>query len=348
MRVVRASAGLLLTAAVSMAATVVLPVATASATTLTPPAVKTNWYWAEKSPVVGGSALPALPDPADAAANVPAGDVSVGLTDPSVSAQDRVAAIGLDLTTVPLGATFSRFTMTVPLDAASPAVQTETARISACENIDVFQDATGPTALAKAPPISSLSCVAGVFDAAKGYTFDLTAMANDWSGGAPSDGVSLIPTAGAKPFTVVLKGKNGITTVVDYALPATVISDPAVDVPPAPEVAVVPPLLPRADLPGFAPSVPDASVQQPLVTAPLLPQPQVNPAPSARRIIASAGYVAPTGVPSTNWWLALLVGLTLLGLTRVVLADPMAPAPVDARRRRFADVVRAGSTTAQH
>ena len=50
-------------------ATLGLPVGAASAGSVQPPVVKTNWYWAEKAPVVGGNALPTLPDAADAAAN---------------------------------------------------------------------------------------------------------------------------------------------------------------------------------------------------------------------------------------------------------------------------------------
>jgi hypothetical protein len=41
------------------------------------------------------------------------------------------------------------------------------------------------------------------------------------------------------------------------------------------------------------------------------------------------------------WWLGFLALLGLLGLAAVVLGDPLAPVPLDPRRRRFADVVRA-------
>jgi len=58
-------------------------------------------------------------------------------------------------------------------------------------------------------------------------------------------------------------------------------------------------------------------------------------------VAASAPYHQGALVPSGAWWLGFLALLGLLGLAAVVLGDPMAPVPLDARRRRVADVVRA-------
>ncbi|MCU1595787.1 MAG: hypothetical protein JWO12_3179 [Frankiales bacterium] len=315
----------------------------ALAATATPPVVSSNWYWAEKAPSANGQALPALPDQADAASGVPAGDLGVGLIADQAAPADKVAAVGFDLTTVPLGATFSRFQVTVPVDPAGTNAQSAPPDISACENIDSFADAPGPSPLASAPPVSLPSCVKGKLDAAKGYVFDLTTMANDWSFGAPSLGITLRPTStgpGTAPFSIALQGKNGIRTAAEYALPTAVVAPPADNPPAAPEVAplpavqggglvAAPPVLPSVDLPA-----PEA--------APALPQPQVNPAPQAAAPATRAtGLVepAPSSTPSTGFWLALLAGAGLLALTRVVLNDPMAPEAADPRRRRFAQVV---------
>jgi hypothetical protein len=313
-----------------------------------PPVVATNWYWSQAAPTVEGNTLPVGP-PAQAS-GVADGDLGVGYLSEQAGNPDKVAAVGFDLSAIPLGSTFSRFVVTVPLDAAATQVQSGTPELSACENIDAFADGTGPTDLAKAPPISLASCVKGTFVAAVGkaggYVFDLTAVANDWSGGAPVNGVTLrpatSPAATPSPFTLSLLGKNGITTEATWSPAVTA----APEVPASPDLPL--PAVAPAPLSGgvaLPPAVPQVEGPAPL-TAPLQPAPQVNPLPQVVPITpAASAYVPGSLVPSTVWWLGLLGLGGLLALTHVVLSDPMAPVVADARRRRFADVVRARVTT---
>jgi hypothetical protein len=311
--------------------------------TVKPPVVKTNWYWAEKSPTVAGMPTGTLPAEAEAGANVPAGDLAVALVSSDVSPADKVAAIDLDLTTIPLQSTFSSFTLTVPLDADATQVMGAQPDLAACENIDAFADGPGAEDLAKAPPISAPSCVKGVFDPAKGYTFTLTTMANDWSFGAPAFGISLVPgtvAAGTPGYSIALKGKNGIVTSATYAAPAVAApaAPPAVEVPPATVPQAPVPGLPQisSGVPGLTPSVPDVSVPAPQ-TAVTVPDPQTLAIQQAPVRVVASGFVAPSTRPTTGFWLALLLGVVLLGAAAVVFGDPLAPAPVDARRRRFAN-----------
>ena len=336
---------------VSAAPVSAAPAAGVQATvTATPPAVSSNWYWAEKAPAPGGNALPALPAPADPASGVPAGDLGVGLVADQAAPADKVAAVGFDLTTIPARSVFTRFTVTVPVDSGATQAQTAQPALSACENIDSFLDGTGPTDMSKAPPVSLPSCVKGVFDAKRGYVFDLTTMANDWSFGAPSAGISLRPTTtapGTAPFSVALKGKNSITTAAEYTAPE-VAAVPAATSPGAPVVAAPPAVSTGTSGGGVAlpPAVPVDTLPAPQA-APAAPAPQVNPAPQAAPVaIQASAFVPGDPTPSAGWWLGLLGVLALLGLTAVVLGDPMAPVVVDARRRRFAGVVRARTQVA--
>jgi hypothetical protein len=190
---------------------------------LQPPAVSASWYWAERAPLVAGMQAPTLPEQAAMAADVPAGDLGVGYVNSNLAPADKVAAVGFDLTAIAMGSTFSRFTVTVPVDAGATQVQTAQPDLVACENIDAFVDGTAGGPLAEAPPVSDPSCVKGVFDAGKGYVFDLTTMANDWSFGAPSLGITLkplTPSTTTPLFSVVLKGKNSITTQAAFTGPA--------------------------------------------------------------------------------------------------------------------------------
>lgn len=298
-----------------------------------PPAVSTAWFWNEKTITVQGQSLPTLPDQANAASGVPDGDLGVGYVAGQLSPVDKVAAVDFDLTSIPVGATFSLFSMKVPLDAAANQAQTGTADISACENIDAFTDGTAPQEMSKAPPIAAPTCVKGVF-AGGSYTFDLTTIANDWSVGTPEYGISIRPTVldttEQRPFSIALGGKNAITTKVSWSSPPVAVN-PGPVVPAPVTTPVAPPVLSGGGTLPAPPVIPEP--------APVVPQPQANPAPETPAI-SNAAYTPPTFVPTTLWWFALLGLGGLLVLSWLIQNDPLVPAPVDARRQRFARAVR--------
>lgn len=315
----------------------------AQAGTGRPSVLGTAWFWNEKSLSAQGQTLPTLPEPADAASGIPAGALGVGYLTDQLSAADKVAALTFDLGAIPAGSSVTRFQLTVPLAQGAPQVQSGTAAISACENIDVFTPGPAPQGLDKAPPVSDPSCVPGRFTSGTGYVFDLTAMANDWSLGAPSLGVSLRPTlldvTSARPFSVALAGKGSISTAAAWdppAAPAAVLPaeqpGPAAPAAPAvPEPAALPGTVPGALAPVAAPA-----------PAPLLDQPSLAPTPQP---VALTPVALPRSLrPGSRFWLGVLGVVTLLGLAFLVQSDPMAPPAVDARRRRFAQVVRSGTS----
>jgi len=314
---------------------------TAHAETGTPQAVKTGWYWAEKTAITPVTTLPTLPDAANPASNVPDGDLGVGYLTDQLTTRDKSAAVDFDLTSIPTGALFSSFQVTVPVDGA--ANNLGTAAISACENIDTFSEALGPQDMAKAPPYATPTCVPGVLNAANAFVFDLTAVANEWSQGTPEQGISIVPTLLAttdmRPFSVALKGKNDISVKATWTPAPPQISDPGTTdpvLPPVPNVVAPPPI--QSGGGGVLPTVPDVGAPQP-VTVPQAPQPQANPVPEAVAI-TKAAYTPRTLVPSTVWWVAVLAVGGLLGLAYLTQSDPLVPVKVDPRRARFARAVR--------
>lgn len=318
------------------------PVAMASparAESSQPQAVKAAWYWAEKATATPVTTLPTLPDPANTASNVPDGDLGVGYVLEQLSSKDKMAAVDFDLTSIPVGATFSSFVVTVPVDPAATTVGTPD--ISACENIDTFTESVAPQALAAAPPYAAPTCVKGAL--VKGsWTFDLTVMANEWSQGTPEFGVSLVPTllptTDMKPFSTALKGKNAITTKASWTAPVTEPTTP--DVPAAPPPAPVPVVAPPPVLSGGGGTLPvQPVVDQPAVVAPPAPAPQTDPSPQAVAI-RPAAYAPRSLTPSTQWWIALLAVGVLLALAWITQNDPLVPAAADPRRARFARAVR--------
>ena len=201
--------------------------------TLTPATLTQNWWWAEAKPTVNGTALPAGP-PA-MASGVPDGDLGVGYAADKGGSPDKVAGLSFDLNNVPLDSVFRTFTVTVPLDPAARQVANGKPALSACENIEAFKNGPGAEDIAKAPAISAPSCLAGKFvakiGAAGGYVFDITSFANDWAGGAPSDGITLRPTKPAtgnpEPFSLSLLGKSKVVVAASYAPPVTAPVAPA-------------------------------------------------------------------------------------------------------------------------
>jgi hypothetical protein len=314
----------------------------AAAATSAPPVVKASWYWNAKTLTTPVETLPTLPEPADAASGVPAGDLGVGYVAETLSSVDKVAAVDFDLTQIPAGSSFSSFTLTAPLDPAATQVQATPADVSACENIDVFTETSGPQDLQHSPPVALPTCVKGLLkDGA--YTFDLTAIATEWSQGTPAVGITIRPTVldttSQRPFSIALQGKNAMKTAASWTAPVveTPVTEPVEQ--PVPAV-VLPPLTGGGGTGGgVLPIVPDVVAPQ---VPGVAPQPSAAPAPQAAAF-QPAAYVPRSMVPSSLWWLALLGMGAILALAWVTQSDPLVPAPADPRRQRFARAVRAAS-----
>jgi hypothetical protein len=293
-----------------------------------------SWYWAEQA---GVGPLPA--GAPREASGVPAGDLGVSYTNDV----DKVAALGFGLSAVPTSAVFTTFTVTMPLDPAgqqltSPAA---TPQLSACAALDPIADGQDPGPLSAAPTQNSVGCVDGKFDAGKStWTFELSSFATDWAASGSGAGVVVRPKPGdATQFNYAFLGKKDIKVVADYTAAVAPVTAPA----PAPAAPVdtgggfvaAPPL--DSGTTPVAPLAPAA--------APVAPQPQVLPPAAPAVAPATTPVASATTVdamrPTGAFWLALLGLGALLLLLGLVLGDPMDPIVLDARRRRFADVVRA-------
>src|SRR5207253_1130621 len=141
---------------------------------------------------------------------------------------------------------------------------------------------SGPQDLQHSPPVALPTCVKGVL-AGGAYTFDLTAMANEWSQGTPAVGVTIRPTAldttEQRPFSIALQGKNAMKTAASWTAPAPV------EQPVTAPVEQPLPTVPLAPLTGgggtgggvSGPILPDVVAPQ----VPTAPQPSAAPAPQA-------------------------------------------------------------------
>jgi hypothetical protein len=291
-----------------------------------------SWYWAEQA---GVGPLPA--GAPREASGVPAGDLGVSYT----TDVDKVAALAIGVSSAPTGALFDVFSVTMPLDpAAHQLVPPNGApKLSACPALDPVVDGADPGALTAAPTQNTVECVEGKFDAGKStWTFELASLATDWASGVPANGIVIRPKPGdATQFNYAFLGKKDIKIEASYSAPVSPVTAPVVAPPADSGSGFVP-------APSFnSGSVPVAPIQP---VTPVAPQPQVMPPPAP---VVAAPATAPAAAmvqvdalrPSGSFWLALLGLGALLLLASFVLGDPMDPIVLDARRRRFADVIRA-------
>ena len=291
-----------------------------------------SWYWAEQS-AVGPAPVGAPRD----ASGVPAGDLGVAYT----TDVDKMTALSFAVDGVPDGATFTSFTVTMPLDPAAQQLANGTPQIVACPALDPVPDGKDPGALPETPTQNSVGCADGKYDGKGAWVFDLSAIAVDWAGQS-ANGVVVRPKPGdATPFNYAFLGKKDIKVAAEFSLPTAPVAEPA-PAPPADAGAGVaqPPTgfdsgSANVGAPALAPVNPPVAAPQPQVMPPAAP---VVAAPAA----APAAQVTVDALrPQASFWLALLGIVVLLVLTGLVLGDPMAPVAFDARRRRFADIVRA-------
>ena len=308
-----------------------------------------SWYWAGTSPQANGTALPASV-PGELS-NVPAGDRGVGFT----NQVDKVTALAFATMGLPVGATFSTFAVRLGLDPAVHQLANGVPSLVACEATAPVPANVEGGALATAPDANVAVCAPGILDpATQTYTFELQAMATRWAAGSTPYGVVVRPPVGTTtPFSYAFRPDATYVVSARYT-PAVAVAEPVVT-PTAASQTVVPPtaaepppmsfpggaLLPVLTAPA-APAVLPALVADPvLAPAVALAQPVVGPAQGlsvVRRVVVGES-LRPTAA-------FLLAGLGLAGLlaaAAVVLGDPMAPVAPDARRRRFAQVVRARS-----
>lgn len=294
-----------------------------------------SWYWAEQTLSAPEAGQLPIGTPREAS-GVPAGDLGVSYT----TDVDKVTAIGLGVSGAPAGAIFDRYTVTMPLDPAAEQLAPPNAapQLSACAALDPIVDGADPGPLTAAPTQNSVECVDGKFDAGKStWTFELSALATDWASGVPANGVVVRPKPGdATQFNYAFLGKKDIKVEASYTVPAAPVTTPVAPVDSGSGVVQAP----SFDS-GSAPLVPVQPV------TPVAPQPEVLPPPAPAPTVAAPVTTRAAAVqvdalrPSGQFWLALLGFAVLLLLAGIVLGDPMDPVVVDARRRRFADVIRA-------
>ncbi len=304
----------LISGAVAVAAFFPVSMPAAYADQSTENAATGAWFWREQvSGAVPGAGVPYPAAIPLGLSGVPAGALAVAKTPDAPS--DKETYLSWDLTTVPLDATITSFTFSVPMntDPSAPQLDALGPLIQACSPKGGWGADEGAAYSIK-PENDCSEPQIGVFDeATKSFKFDVTDYAKNWIT-LDNFGVALVPTPESNPFQVIFLDAASVKAVIAYdALPI---------LPELPEVLPPPDTSGSvgggdSSLGGFAPPVdPVPSAQPaPVVPAPVRPVTRLNALPAAHNS------------PNASFWLAALGVVALLGFTSLILGDPdVAPA----------------------
>lgn len=294
-----------------------------------------SWFWASQTANTVPNA-PALPPEAN---GVPKGNLAVaykGETEEDadknkIARPDKETYLAWDVYFLPEGSTVDSFTFTMFLNpdaeqlfgpAVTPPSQPSKGgqpALMACLPTIGFGEGEAESFALK-PTDDCANRVYGTFDEkTQSYTFDATTFAQDWvDGTADNYGLGIRPEEDPNqaPFQLVFKGAADVKAQISYTPPAgeeepPVVVDPFVPLPPAPPV----------DNSGYAP-VPQVQ-----------PQPQPQPQPQAPVVVQTREPVAVNNVASSPlttsrglspvFWFAMIGGVLLIGVTSMILGDPL-------------------------
>lgn len=305
--------------------------------------VKTSqeaWYHA--APAESGSEDPTcgLPTGCAEAPEVPVNPFADNTLQVGIAAgQDNAHSfVALDLTALPLGATVTGGTLTVPV-LADGSVQPEAAKIAACPTSEPITEAQGG-APGTGPAFDCKTSSEGTFNAGDQptITVDLTPLAATLT----TAGIALVPSAAAQEaadtWRLAIPGKEHESEV---KISATITYDEPPELaplPPAPEPE------PPAEDPGFAtddsfqPFTPGVGDQPEIASAPMdtgVPEPvaaaPTQPPVAAPPPAAPVAALTPAGYAYPAVWLLPLALVSVAGLLGRTLTQEPAAAALDAR-----------------
>jgi hypothetical protein len=262
-----------------------------------------------------------------AADGVSAGNLAVAANG---GTEDKVSFLFFDLFNLPTTATVSQAVVTmtpVPLSPQDVSFNATPESVLACAaGPEGFKDDDG-AGIANAPArLCTAFKAVGKAGAAGAYTWDVTALAQQWVAGT-NDGVAFT-RADESPgsnFQVVFGPSTTAKLTMTYSIPETF--EPPVAPP------VTPPLAGPPAVGGVLPPPTEPFVPTPDVVAPN-PQPNVVPSPVTSTPTPTRTVALSTSMRPTNqFWLAGAGLLGLLLLVSLVLGDASVPAASRSRSR---------------
>lgn len=248
----------------------------------------------------------------------PADTLHVGVAGGQETARTYLLPNLLDL---PIGATATSGTMTLPVDTAGTdgTVSADTATILACAATQPFTDgAAGSTA--PAPQTDCKTSSPAKYDAKKSvFTVDLTPFLKAWASGTPSLGIALVPdpdkSAPTETWHVTINGRKlpgrpHVQSVITFtpAPPLDTSTGTGAVTPPAPQAPANPPAV---STPNVPPATSTPSEPAPVV-APSQPAPVAQPVAFAQKFQYPLAFLGP---------IALLIGAVFF--VRLFTRDPL-------------------------
>lgn len=179
------------------------------------------WYYTQTAPACTAPVGCAEPVPSEGS-TYPPGTLHVG----SLLGQPTSHAyVQLDLAGLPIGAQLVSGTLSVPVsqDPQAGNASVETAKLTACLVTTPITDGVeGGTATSPKYDCDAAQSPVKAAKDAKSFTLDLKPFAAAWSGGAPDNGIALVPAAEQEPGVTWHVSFNGKESEVDPKISAKV------------------------------------------------------------------------------------------------------------------------------
>ena len=306
------------------------------------------WFWSgQTSGTVPEAGLPLPNLPADKT-GVPAGDLAVAYKGEKetlekggeVTKPDKETYLAWDIYFIPEGSYVDSFTFTLFLDPAAEQVYVPqevevpsqvthggVPDVVACLPTIGFGSGEGDAFAVKPADDCSEPLYGSYDEKTMSYTFDASVYAQDWVDGKDNFGLGFRPALDAPdPFQLVFKGAKDVKATITYT--------PAEAEPTAPPVIdpVVPLPQPPTDVSVFVPSGPQVQ-PQPQAEPQAPPVVAVTQAPVVVQNVAATPLVTTRGL-SPVFWLAMVAGVLFIGVTSLILGDPLEPAAAARGRAR--------------
>lgn len=294
------------------------------------------WFWSAQTSGAGPGGVP-YPTIDRRASGVPEGNLAVAYRGESttdddgnrIAIPDKETYLMWDVYDVPEGSTVEQFSFTMFLnrdyqqlyapgvDVPGQGKKGGPPAIVACAATIGFGEADGDAFTAK-PEDNCADQVFGEYDdTTKSYTFHAPTYAQDWVDGKDNYGLGIRPLEDAtEPFELYFLPAATVKTTIVYTPPVAEPTAEPTSFAPIP----IPTTIPTQDTEVFVPDTQPQPEPQPVPTPEVVKPRQ----PVVVQTVAATPF-SRDGSLSPVFWFGMIAGVILLGVTSLILGDPIEP-----------------------
>jgi hypothetical protein len=245
---------------------------------------------------------------------------------------EKESYVGFDLSAIPLGAVFTSFKVTMPLDPhAHQAFVPSKFHVVACAPLTSWAGGQGAEAFSGKPPDDCSDAVLGApANGGKAYAFDVTSMAQRWLGpDGINTGVALTdnPVGKTSAYQIVFGPATEVRASATWSLPPPAAQLPAPTSVPPVSTDTGSTGMPTGGQAVLPPAAPPPAAQPMAAPPPAVATPTTPPAATAPVNLRGVSTV-----PPGMFWVVAVLLAAVVGAAGFVLRDPIVAVPGGIRR----------------